>query len=211
MIHYIYKIEHPNGKYYLGRHSTKNIDDGYMGSGKWVRSLKDPKVLTKTIIEECQDVGELFATEKRYINEYISDPLCMNFNNNPVGFASGTLNPASSDSEKERKKLQRGERNGMYQKKHTAVSRNKMSESRKGSVPWNKGKTFTKTVNNQVPWNKGVKTGIQTFTGRNHSPETINKMKEGHSKRVKLECPHCSKIVDKPNYTRYHGDKCKLS
>ena len=32
--YYLYKIEFPNGKYYLGKNTTKNINDGYGGSGK---------------------------------------------------------------------------------------------------------------------------------------------------------------------------------
>lgn len=27
--------------------------------------------------------------------------------------------------------------------------------------------------------------------------------------KVKKECPHCNKLFDAGNYTRYHGDKCK--
>ena len=36
--HFIYKTTNLlNGKYYLGMHSTSNLDDGYMGSGKRLR------------------------------------------------------------------------------------------------------------------------------------------------------------------------------
>ena len=51
MKHFIYKTTHKNGKYYIGRHSTNNIDDGYIGSGKWPRSIKDKSTLTREILE----------------------------------------------------------------------------------------------------------------------------------------------------------------
>jgi hypothetical protein len=40
MIHYTYMTVSDTGKYYVGRHSTSNLFDGYKGSGKWVRSIK---------------------------------------------------------------------------------------------------------------------------------------------------------------------------
>ena len=39
--HYVYKITHePTGHYYVGRHSAKNMNDGYLGSGAdWIRNF----------------------------------------------------------------------------------------------------------------------------------------------------------------------------
>ncbi len=34
--HYIYKITRDDGHYYVGMHSTDNLDDGYFGSGKYI-------------------------------------------------------------------------------------------------------------------------------------------------------------------------------
>lgn len=49
-------------------------------------------------------------------------------------------------------------------------------------------------------WNKGI---LRTEAEK-------AKMRRGHSNREHIECPHCKRIIDKPNFTRYHGDKCKV-
>ena len=51
----------------------------------------------------------------------------------------------------------------------------------------------------QPTWNKGIR----------RTEEEKAKMREGHSKREHIECSHCGRTIDKPNFTRYHGDKCK--
>ena len=41
MIHYVYEITNNiNGKIYVGVHSTKDVNDGYMGSGKHLKQAK---------------------------------------------------------------------------------------------------------------------------------------------------------------------------
>ena len=40
MFHFVYKTYSPSGFYYYGRHSTTNIDDGYLGSGNGLDQLK---------------------------------------------------------------------------------------------------------------------------------------------------------------------------
>ena len=212
MIHYIYKLVHTNGRYYIGRHSTENINDGYMGSGKWPCSIKNKQELTKEILAYYTNVKDLQEAEKHMLSENIGKPMCMNFNNYPIGFASGDLNPAKTEKEKIRKSMQTKENNSMFGKSHSADAKLKMSESRKGKPTWNKGLRGIKTSNKGQPaWNKGIHTGHKSFTGKTHKEESIKMMKEKHANRERLTCPHCSKNIDKPNYTRYHGDKCKFN
>lgn len=92
MKHFIYKTTHKNGKYYIGRHSTDNIDDGYMGSGNWPLSVKDRSTLTKEILEYTDNEISLKQMEGQYLTEHYGKPGCMNMTPDPVGFNS-TNNP----------------------------------------------------------------------------------------------------------------------
>ena len=82
--HYIYKITRTDGsgKYYIGMHSTDDLDDGYFGSGmllwKSIKKHGKDKHL-KEILELLSSRAELKAREKQLVNEEIlDDPLCMN-------------------------------------------------------------------------------------------------------------------------------------
>lgn len=75
--HYLYKITNNlNGKYYIGVHSTNDIEDGYMGSGIGIKRAikKYGKVnFTKTIIEFFDSYNEMMIREKEILTEeYIS-------------------------------------------------------------------------------------------------------------------------------------------
>ena len=99
MYHYIYKVTAPNGKFYVGRHSTNNLDDNYLGSGKWVRSIKDKTSLNKEIIMFCGE-HELLEAERSIIEAVKDDSNNMNFNLSPIGFSTGQENPAKSDKQR---------------------------------------------------------------------------------------------------------------
>jgi hypothetical protein len=93
MKHFIYKTIHKNGKYYIGRHSTTNIDDGYIGSGKWPRSIKDKTTLTREILEYAENIEQLIILEEKYLNEHYGKEQCMNASNTSIGAPTGDSNP----------------------------------------------------------------------------------------------------------------------
>jgi hypothetical protein len=97
MKHFIYKTTHINGKYYIGRHSTNNIDDGYIGSGIWVTEIKDKSSLTREILEYANSFEELVQLENLYLTEHYGQPGCMNMSNKSTGAATGLANPMTRE------------------------------------------------------------------------------------------------------------------
>jgi hypothetical protein len=81
--HYIYKTTNlKTGKFYVGMHSTDNLNDGYLGSGKRLRrSIRKNGIenFKLEILEFLSDRSSLKAREKELVNEdLLKDPMCMN-------------------------------------------------------------------------------------------------------------------------------------
>lgn len=83
MFYIIYKITNKiNGKYYIGRHATNNINDSYMGSGIGIKNaIKKYGVenFVKEIIAESGSAEDLWNLEKEIVNEtVVKDPMSYN-------------------------------------------------------------------------------------------------------------------------------------
>ena len=80
--YYIYKIEFPNGKYYFGLHKTKNLNDGYAGSGTLLPreyGKCDISEVKKIILSFHNNQDELIEEEKKVIGDlYKNDENCLN-------------------------------------------------------------------------------------------------------------------------------------
>jgi hypothetical protein len=91
--HILYITRHKNGKYYGGRHSTYDLDDGYLGSGIWIKEIKDRSDLTREIIYFATDVNDLIEAENKWLAENYGKTDCMNFSNTSTGAPTGNANP----------------------------------------------------------------------------------------------------------------------
>lgn len=173
--HFVYKTTNLlTGKYYIGMHSTNDLNDGYLGSGKYLkRSIKKNKKENFKIekIEFFENRKELIKGEKKIVTpELLKDPLCMNLREGGGGSIEGVEH---SEDYKLRMSLHSSktfaERVGVERAKEWSENiskalikynnevgvsdetRKKLSESHKGQKAWNSGK---KT--GLIPWNKGV-------------------------------------------------------
>jgi dissimilatory sulfite reductase (desulfoviridin) alpha/beta subunit len=73
MFYYLYQITNNlNGKIYVGVHKTKDMNDGYMGSGKIIRSAITKHGISnfsKVILETFENAEAMYAREKEVVNE----------------------------------------------------------------------------------------------------------------------------------------------
>ena len=61
-----------NGKIYVGKHITENLDDGYLGSGKYLRNAIEKygvENFERTVLFFCETEDEMNAKEKEIVNE----------------------------------------------------------------------------------------------------------------------------------------------
>jgi len=82
--HIVYKTTNTiTGEYYIGRHSTYNLADGYWGSGHKIKesiSKYGEENHSRVVLGICPDKENLRKAELRYLNEEkeAKNPLCLN-------------------------------------------------------------------------------------------------------------------------------------
>lgn len=199
--------------------------------------MKDTSQLVVEILEYATTFDELLILEEIYLQEHCNLYNNMNFNNRPVGFATGDLNWATTADGRERKRKGRLGKSfdDLYGIERSAEIRNKISESRTGQTrdsAWNTGLTkdtdarlqlsAEKTSASVQAWmdsmtpeqrkqkfgNYGEKNG---FYNKSHSEETKLKISQSAKNRPIIECVHCGKKTTAGNHTRWHGNNCKLN
>lgn len=160
--HFIYKTTCIiTNKFYCGMHSTDNLDDGYLGSGRklWYSINKHGKENHKIeILEFLETREELKNKEAEIVNEnLLNDPLCMNLK---LGGEGG----GKFWSDEHRQKCCHA---GAL--KSLEIRRNRHIDKLKND-PLYKEKWISSLLNSN---NRG-------FSGKTHSEETKQKMRKPH-------------------------------
>lgn len=101
--HYIYRTTCKiTGKYYIGMHSTDNLEDGYLGSGKllWYSIRKHGKDKHEAKILEFLPTRKKLADREYQLitEELIEDKMCMNISSGGTGFTTEQAKHAAKKS-----------------------------------------------------------------------------------------------------------------
>ena len=162
-IHYLYKTTClVTGRYYIGMHSTYNLDDGYMGSGKRLRySIRKYGIDNhkKEILEFFESRELLIEAEKKAITEeMITDNNCMNIMSGGTG---GFIS--------------------VEQQRHRSICANqKHNEKLINDLEYRK-KWLDKKIKSQIlAYDEGrrEKKYFYNWNGKQHSEETKSKLKK---------------------------------
>lgn len=130
MHHIVYKTTNLlNGKYYIGIHSTEELDDGYLGSGTLLGKAMRKygrKNFRREVLSEWATRDEAKSEEKRLVD--ITDPMTYNM-------VAGGLTPPNTKGRKRTPQQIELHRAKMKGRKWSSAMRAK----REGSIPWNAG------------------------------------------------------------------------
>jgi hypothetical protein len=194
--HYVYKTMHTNGRYYIGRHTTDNLDDNYLGSGVWVVGIKDKSALKKEILYFAKNTDDLKSVEEQIILENYDNLLCMN---RGLGSNGWTSEEASLEN---KKRLLNGTHNFIGGE---IPRQNQLRRVAEGIHQW---------IGNKNPSVEKIKNGTHLWQSEEHKINTsINNNKRfndgTHHFLSNAQCPHCNKIGQLTAMKRWHFENCK--
>lgn len=213
MYYTIYKTTNLiDGKMYIGKHITNNLDDGYLGSGIYlVNSIKKhgKENFKKEILHVFDNQIDMDEMEKNMVTEgVINDPKFYNialggyggkivlYPDHPLydsvcAKISAAALDRSSVISSTVKELHVQRKVGMYGKKQSDKQKKIVSDKMRGVKKTDEQKA------------KHLASLMKTITDPNYVHPNTGK------KKPTMLCVHCGREIDKGNFSRYHGEKCK--
>ena len=171
--HYIYKTTNTlNNKYYIGMHSTDNLDDGYVGSGKklWYSIKKYGKENHKCeILEFFPDRKALKKKEAEIVNEkLLQDAMCMNLALGGTGGWEHANNPNNHNPAHTLEHMK------MMSKRGLKARQEKLEYLRQNNPKWKKNLYIKMSEGQKQTYKNGR---VASFKGMQHTEKTKAKMR----------------------------------
>lgn len=174
MYYTVYRVTNKvNGKIYVGVHKTNNLDDDYMGSGKYLRRAQEKHGIEnfeKEILFVFDNPEDMYAKEAEIVNEdFLSEENTYNLN------LGGTGSWHSCNNSKDKLEWVRNGRKSadlIIFQKYGVENPSQLEHSRK----INSEKMKLKHKNGEVKYNN--------FYGKTHSEESKQKMSEAGKQRT---------------------------
>jgi group I intron endonuclease len=186
MIHSVYKtINLINQKYYIGKHSSIDPNDEYLGSGKALqRAIKKYGIANfkKEVLHLYEHEIDAYNKERELLEELngVNDPLCYNLCYGGVGFWKGATHSVET-----RGKISRGNKGKVVSEEHkhklrvfhtgkilTDETKRKLSEI-------NTGKKLSSETKAKLIANSGMR-------GNTHTAEARAKISKAHTGRPSI-------------------------
>ena len=172
MLYTIYKVVNVvNDKFYIGKHQTKDLNDGYMGSGKAIRAaIKQYGIesFTKEILFVFDNEAEMNAKEKELVTEnLVNDSKSYNLGIGGEGGAHFKGRQHTADTKNKIK-------NSMIGKKYNKTSDQLKRENESRRIK-NNGKFFSDSTILNIIKAKGspvVINGVQYYSQSQAKRET---------------------------------------
>jgi hypothetical protein len=168
-----------NGKFYIGAHKTTDLNDGYLGSGTYIRRAVAKHGIVsfqKNVLFYTNSEEEMWNKEEEVILAHKKDPLCMNVRASARGgfdyINNSGLNGARALTESGERK---SDVSNKLRYRTDEKYRLRMNEvRRKVLVRLNSDPDFCERRD------KRVAKASKVWTGQKHRPDSCQKMSESH-------------------------------
>jgi len=221
MFYFVYKTTNDvNGKFYIGAHQTLDLNDGYLGSGKYLNNAINKygrEHFSKKILNYFESAEDMYGHEKSLITQdLIESDDCYNLVEGGTGGSIIKNRKPFYGPHTEETKIKISKKN--FGRIHSAQSRANMSNNSWARIDPEVQRIHARYaakmswLNKRSSWTNSE----FSFKRREKISESLKKYFATHDHcakgkpKTKINCPHCFKNVAINTAKRWHFDNCKL-